>query len=50
MLSGNEVLLDLGTGEGLIGLGALGLLKPPTGAVIFTDISQRCLDYSGGLG
>jgi arsenite methyltransferase len=43
-LSGGEVLLDVGTGEGLIGLGALELLRPPR-AVIFTDISQPCLDY-----
>jgi arsenite methyltransferase len=44
-LSGSEVLLDVGTGEGLIGLGALELLKPPSGAVIFTDISRPCLAY-----
>jgi arsenite methyltransferase len=44
-LCGDEVLLDVGTGEGLIGLGALECLKPPTGAVIFTDISQACLDF-----
>jgi arsenite methyltransferase len=44
-LSGGEVLLDVGTGEGLIGLGALELLKAPSGVVIFTDISQPCLDY-----
>lgn len=43
-LSGDEVLLDIGTGEGLIGLGALSLLQPPHGHVIFTDISQACLD------
>jgi arsenite methyltransferase len=44
-LLGGEVLLDVGTGEGLIGLGALELLNLPSGAVIFTDISQPCLDY-----
>jgi ubiquinone/menaquinone biosynthesis C-methylase UbiE len=43
-LSGGEVLLDVGTGEGLIGLGALEVLKAPSGAVVFTDISQACLD------
>jgi arsenite methyltransferase len=44
-LSGDEVLLDVGTGEGLIGLGAMELLRPPRGLVIFTDISQACLDH-----
>jgi arsenite methyltransferase len=44
-LSGGEVLLDVGTGEGLVGLGALELLRPPGGAVIFSDISQPCLDH-----
>ncbi|HEY2473263.1 MAG TPA: class I SAM-dependent methyltransferase, partial [Candidatus Cybelea sp.] len=43
-LSGDEALLDIGTGEGLIGLGAMELLRPPRGLVIFTDISQACLD------
>lgn len=43
-LSGQEVVLDVGTGEGLIGLGAMDLLSPPRGEVIFTDISQPCLD------
>jgi arsenite methyltransferase len=44
-LSGQEVLLDVGTGEGLIGLGAMELLSPPRGEVIFTDVSQSRLDY-----
>ncbi|MFY9860101.1 MAG: methyltransferase domain-containing protein [Candidatus Cybelea sp.] len=43
-LSGQEVVLDVGTGEGLIGLGAMDLLSPPRGEVIFTDVSQPCLD------
>jgi arsenite methyltransferase len=44
-LRGQEVLLDVGTGEGLIGLGAMELLSPPRGKVIFTDVSQPCLDH-----
>lgn len=44
-LCGQEVFLDVGTGEGFIGLGAMELLRPPRGEVIFTDISQPCLDY-----
>jgi arsenite methyltransferase len=36
-------LLDIGTGDGLIGLGALDLVGP-TGTVIFSDISEALLE------
>ena len=48
-LSGEEVLLDVGTGDGLIGLGALEVLRPPNGMIIFSDVSQPCLDYVAQL-
>ncbi len=39
-----DVLLDVGTGDGLIGFGALSLTGP-TGKVIFSDISEELLDH-----
>lgn len=46
-LADNDTLLDVGTGDGLIGLGALDRLGP-TGHVIFSDISVPCLQYVSG--
>jgi arsenite methyltransferase len=40
----DDVLLDVGTGDGLIGFGALDRLGPG-GRVIFSDISQDLLDH-----
>lgn len=42
-LEGHERLLDLGTGEGLIGFGALDRLGPG-GEVIFSDVSRPLLE------
>lgn len=39
-----DVLLDVGTGDGLIGFAALPLTGP-TGKVIFSDISEELLDH-----
>ncbi len=39
----NEILLDVGCGDGLIAFGAL--QKVPTSRVIFSDISQPLLDH-----
>jgi arsenite methyltransferase len=39
-----DVLLDVGTGDGLIGFGALPLAGP-SGKVIFSDISEELLDH-----
>jgi arsenite methyltransferase len=41
-LRGDDVLLDVGCGEGLIGFGAL---ERGAGSVIFSDISQDLLDF-----
>lgn len=41
-LSEGETLLDVGTGEGLIGFGAL---ERGAGTVVFTDTSQDLLDF-----
>jgi arsenite methyltransferase len=46
-LQDGEVLLDVGTGDGLIAFGALGLLDP--GRVIFSDVSQDLLDHDARL-
>jgi ubiquinone/menaquinone biosynthesis C-methylase UbiE len=43
-----DVLLDVGTGDGLISFGALPLVGE-TGRVIFSDISQDCLDHCHSL-
>lgn len=43
-LAPGETLLDVGTGDGLIGFGALERLSP-SGHVIFSDISQDLLDH-----
>jgi len=43
-LAGDETLLDVGCGDGLIAFGALD--KLPEGRVIFADISQDLLDHS----
>jgi arsenite methyltransferase len=40
----DDVLLDVGTGDGLIGFAALPHVGP-TGKVIFSDISQELLDH-----
>jgi arsenite methyltransferase len=42
-LKDDDILLDVGCGDGLIAFGALDKLK--TGKVIFSDISQDLLDY-----
>jgi arsenite methyltransferase len=44
LLRPDDVLLDVGTGDGLIGFGALDRLAPG-GRVIFSDISQDLLDH-----
>ncbi len=41
-LSEGETLLDVGCGEGLIGFGAL---ERGAGHVVFSDISDDCLDF-----
>jgi SAM-dependent methyltransferase len=41
-LAGGETLLDVGCGEGLIGFGAL---ERGAGHVVFSDISDDCLDF-----
>lgn len=46
-LHDGEVLLDVGTGDGLIAFGAL--QRNPTCRVIFSDISQDLLDHAQGL-
>lgn len=46
-LAGDETLLDVGCGDGLIAFGALAQL--PAGRVIFADISQELLDAAHGL-
>lgn len=46
-LQGDETLLDVGCGDGLIGFGALERLS--AGRVIFSDISQDLLDHVAGL-
>lgn len=46
-LAGDETLLDVGCGDGLIGFGALDAL--PEGRVIFSDISQDLLDHTRTL-
>ena len=43
-LTTGEILLDVGTGDGLVGFGALDRLGP-SGQVIFSDISQDLLDH-----
>jgi arsenite methyltransferase len=43
-LAPGEVLLDVGTGDGLIAFGALDIVGE-TGRVIFSDISQDLLDH-----
>ncbi len=43
-LARGDTLLDVGTGDGLIGFGALERLGP-SGRVIFSDISQDLLDH-----
>jgi arsenite methyltransferase len=42
-LKSGERLLDVGTGDGLVGLGALPILGPD-GEVIFSDVSKELLD------
>jgi len=42
-----DTVLDVGTGDGLVGLGALGLVGA-AGRVIFSDISPRLLQESRG--
>jgi ubiquinone/menaquinone biosynthesis C-methylase UbiE len=39
-----DVLLDVGTGDGLIGFGAVELVGP-TGRVVFSDVSRDLLDH-----
>lgn len=46
-LAGNETLLDVGCGDGLVAFKALAHL--PEGRVIFADISQELLDQAHGL-
>lgn len=46
-LAGDETLLDVGCGDGLIGFGALDQL--PDGRVIFSDISQDLLTHTQAL-
>lgn len=46
-LAGDETLLDVGCGDGLIGFGALE--KLPDGKVIFSDVSQDLLDHTREL-
>ncbi len=46
-LQGNETVLDVGCGDGLVAFGALDRLK--SGRVIFSDISQELLDHSAQL-
>lgn len=46
-LAETDTLLDVGTGDGLIGLGALDRLGP-SGRVIFSDVSESCLRYVAG--
>lgn len=46
-LQDGDVLLDVGTGDGLIAFGAL--QHNPTCRVIFSDISQDLLDHAQGL-
>ncbi|MEQ8674962.1 MAG: class I SAM-dependent methyltransferase [Aggregatilineales bacterium] len=46
-LAGDETLLDVGCGDGLIGFGALNSL--PDGKVIFSDISQDLLTHTQAL-
>jgi SAM-dependent methyltransferase len=43
-----DTLLDVGTGTGLVSFGALERVGP-TGSVIFSDISQDCLDHCHSL-
>jgi ubiquinone/menaquinone biosynthesis C-methylase UbiE len=43
-----DVVLDVGTGDGLIALGALDRVGE-RGRVVFSDISQACLDYCRAL-
>jgi arsenite methyltransferase len=40
----DDTVLDVGTGDGLVGFGALERLDP-SGRVIFSDISQDLLDH-----
>jgi ubiquinone/menaquinone biosynthesis C-methylase UbiE len=47
-LTGNETLLDVGSGDGLIAFGALARLGP-NGGVIFADISRPLLDHARGI-
>ncbi len=47
ILQDGDVLLDVGTGDGLIGFGAL--QRNPTCRVIFSDISQDLLNHAQGL-
>jgi arsenite methyltransferase len=44
-LRADDVVLDVGAGDGLIAFGALDRLGPQ-GQVIFNDISQALLDHS----
>ena len=46
-LHGEEILLDVGCGDGLIGFGALTQL--PAGQVIFSDISQDLLAHTNSV-
>ena len=47
-LTGGEILLDVGAGDGLVAFGALELVGED-GRVIFTDVSQELLDHSRSL-
>jgi ubiquinone/menaquinone biosynthesis C-methylase UbiE len=44
-ISPGETLLDVGTGDGLIGLGAIDAVGPE-GRVIFSDVSRDLLDHA----
>ncbi len=46
-LSDDEILLDVGCGDGLIAFGALGMVK--TSRVIFSDLSQDLLDHAQAI-
>ena len=50
-IGSDDIVLDVGCGDGLIGFGALGLVGPG-GRVVFSDVSQelldRCVEIAGG--